>query len=268
MNLVNGDAAEITGEFWRMMSYIVLKKIAMVSAVCVIGLAVFAGGHLDLGNPGRADIVVEREGYALGYSKKHHQAKWVQYRLGKEQVLSKAVLRTDDFRPDPEIPSTALDMKDYSKSGYDKGHLAPAEDMRYSDKAESESFLMSNMSPQIRGFNRGIWKRLERQIRKFAHSEGSIVVVTGPVFSFFGGRKLGEMSVAQKFYKVVYSEGPKPKMIAFLVPHQSTLADIKVFVCTVARVEAETGLKFFDKLPKDVQRDLKTRSSPSEWGLE
>ena len=56
--------------------------------------------------------------------------------------------------------------------------------------------------------------------------------------------------------------------IRFIIPHQSTQADIKVFVCTVARVEAETGLKFFDKLPKDVQKDLKTRSSTSEWGLE
>lgn len=246
---------------------ITIKKTMLAAMLSLFGSA-NAAGHLDIGKPGSADVVLERTGYAVGYSKQHHQAKWVQYRLKKEHVLSTGkVDRTNDFRPDPELPSTSSDMKDYSKSGYDKGHLAPAEDMRYSAKAESESFFMSNMSPQIQGFNRGIWSRLERQIRRFAHEEGSIVVVTGPIFPSFGGRKLGDMSVAGKFYKVVYSEGPKPKMIAFIVPHEASSADIKNFVCTVGQVEKETGLRFFTKLPTDIQKDLKTKSSPSDWGL-
>ena len=244
-----------------------MKDIILAVMLLLLG-TVNAAGHLDVGKPGGVDVVLERTGYVVGYSKRHHQAKWVQYRLKKEHVLSMSkVDRTNDFRPDPELPSASSDMKDYSKSGYDKGHLAPAEDMRYSAKTESESFFMSNMSPQIQGFNRGIWSRLERQIRRFAHEEGSIVVVTGPIFPSFGGRKLGEMSVASKFYKVVFSEGAKPKIIAFIVPHESSSAAIKNFVCTVGQVETETGLRFFDKLPTDVQKDLKTKSSPSDWGL-
>jgi len=246
----------------------VKKFTVTVLAGMLLAAGVNAAGHLDVGKPGGADVVLEREGYAVGYSKRHHQAKWVQYRLKKNQVLStQKVDRSNDFRPDPELPSSASDMKDYTKSGYDKGHLAPAEDMRYSAKGESESFYMSNMSPQIQGFNRGVWKRLEKQVRRFAHDEGSIVVVTGPIFPSFGGRKLGEMSVASKFYKVVYSEGPKPKMIGFIVPHESTASDVTKFVCTVGKVEEETGLKFFSKLPRDVQKELKTKSSPTDWGL-
>ena len=251
------------------MQTVMVKRILITAMIAVLTAGhSYSANHLDVGNPGRADVVIEREGYALGYSKKHHQAKWVQYRLTGKQVLSaEKVARTNDFRPDPQLPATISDMRDYSKSGYDKGHLAPAEDMRYSAKTESESFYMSNMSPQSQSFNRGIWKRLERQVRRFAYEEGSVVVVTGPIFPASGGRKLGEMSVASKFYKVVYSEGTRPKMIGFIVPHDAMGDDIKRFVCTVGKVEEETGLKFFTKLPRDVQRDLKTRSSPSEWGL-
>ena len=224
-------------------------------------------GHLDVGTPGKADIVLEREGYAVGYSKKHHQPLWVQYRLKKEHVLSKDKVERAEIRADPDIPSTASDMKDYSKSDYDRGHLAPAEDMRYSPKTEAESALMSNICPQISGFNRGVWKRLERQIRRFAYEQGSVVVVTGPIFPLIGGRKLGEMTVAKKFYKVVYCDGPKPKMIGFVIPHESTEADIRNFVCTVDLVELETGIRFFDKIPWELQRELKTHSSPSDWEL-
>ena len=227
--------------------------------------------HLALGMPVGGTHVESkvREGYVVGYSMRHYQPLWVQYRLTREDVLSTSkVARSNDFRPDPDFPCTYSLMRDYSKSGYDKGHLAPAEDMRYSAKAESESFLMSNMCPQISGFNRGVWRKLERQIRRFAHDEGAVVVVTGPVLNEFGGRKLGDkMTVADMFYKVVYSEKKPGKMIAFLVPHSSASECLRAYVCTVSAVEEKTGLKFFTNLPKGVQSQLKTKSSPGDWGL-
>ena len=227
--------------------------------------------HVALGAPTGGSYIESkvREGYAVGYSMKHFQPLWVQYRLTRDNVLSTSkVERSNDFRPDPDFPCTYMLMRDYSKSGYDKGHMAPAEDMRYSAKTESESFLMSNMCPQISNFNRGIWKRLEGQIRRFAHDEGSIVVVTGPVVKEFGMRKLGEnMTVPHMFYKVVYSEGGGGKMIAFMIPHSSGSGSLRNYVCTVASVEEKTGLKFFTKLPRDVQAELKTKSSPEDWNL-
>ena len=228
--------------------------------------------HLALGMPVGGSHVESkvREGYVVGYSMRHYQPLWVQYRLTRKDVLSTSkVARSNDFRPDPDFPCTYSLMRDYSKSGYDKGHLVPAEDMRYSAKAESESFLMSNMCPQISGFNRGVWRKLERQIRRFANDEGAVVVVTGPVLKEFGGRKLGDkMTVADMFYKVVYSEKKPEKMIAFLVPHSSSSENLREYVCTVSAVEEKTGLKFFTSLPRGVQSQLKTKSSPGDWGLE
>ena len=248
----------------------IIKKFSCLIArgsVLLMATGAANSGHLDVGSPGKADIVLEREGYAVGYSKRHHQPLWVQYRLRNDNVLSKNKVERMDIRYDPDIPSTASDMNDYSKSGYDRGHLAPAKDMRYSPKAEADCALMSNICPQISGFNRGVWKRLEKQVRRFAYEQGSIVVVTGPIFSRTGSRKLGEIPVASKFYKVVYCDGPKPKMIGFIIPHESTDADVTNFICTVDLVEMESGLRFFDRIPWKLQRELKTHTSPPDWGL-
>ena len=246
----------------------IVRKSLVVAVVALTAFFAAAADHLDLGTPGRQDQILKREGYALGYSRKHMLALWVQYRLTKGNVLTRNSIRTNDFRSDPELPTNGVKARDFSKSGYDKGHLAPAEDMKYSEKAMIESFYMSNMCPQISGFNRGVWKKLEAAVRRFAYNEGSVVVVTGPVFPLIGGRKLGDkITVPSKFYKVVYSEGKNPKMIAFLLPHQSRCGELSNFVCTVAKVEAETGLKFFIRLPEDVQKELKTKSSPEDWGL-
>lgn len=242
-----------------------IKCLLAVAVLTATGFC-FAVDHLDWGAPGKSDKEVRRTGYALGYSEKYEQALWVQYRLTREQVTNKNTVRSNDFKDDPDIPTGSANAKDYSKSGYDKGHLAPAEDMRYSDVAMRESFYMSNMSPQSSGFNRGVWKRLEKTVRRFAFAEGSIVVVTGPIFDKHGGRTIGDgVAVPTAFYKVIYDETPPCKMIAFLLPHESSQKDIKDFVCTVSKVEERTGLKFFPKLSSVVNADLKTRSSPSEW---
>ncbi len=124
--------------------------------------------HLKLGVPGKADTIIDRPGYALGYIEYHEQPAWVVYHFTKEEAVTKAVKRSDDFREDPEIPTGSATLADYRRSGYDRGHLAPAADMAFSVRTMSDSFYMSNMSPQKPAFNRGIWKNLEAQVRYFA----------------------------------------------------------------------------------------------------
>jgi endonuclease G len=242
----------------------------MIFLVQVFLSAISCAGHLDLGDPGCADIVVEHKGYAVGYSRRHCQAKWTQYRLTKENIKSSMGKPRygGGFERDPDIPYMQAWLHDYRKSGYHQGHMVPDLDLRYSAEAEKETFYYSNVSPQIGEFNNGVWKRLENKVRSLAIREGSIVIVTGPVFSMGGERKLGDrITVPEKFFKVIYSEGEKPKMIGFIIPHRSTQSNIKDFVCTVSKVETETGLRFFTKLPPRLLRDLKTLSSPSEWGM-
>ena len=129
----------------------------------------------------KGDIPIIRHlGYEFQYSEKHEQAFWVAYELTKKET-EKAFERTNEFIPDPSVSTGTATVGDYSKSGYDRGHLAPAADMGWSAQAMKESFYFSNMSPQEPGFNRGIWKKLEEQVRTWAKAYDSIYVVTGPV---------------------------------------------------------------------------------------
>ena len=223
--------------------------------------------NLSYGVPGKADSIVEREGYALGYIEKHEQPAWVQYIMTSEEVSSRAAKRGEDFRPDPEIPTGSATPQDYTRSGYDRGHLAPAADMSFSVKAMSESFYMSNMSPQAPQFNRGIWSKLEKQVRHFATKEKRIVVVTGPILPAEKTITIGanRVTVPQYYYKVIYDTTPPEKMIAFVLPNKGSSADLRTFVVTVDRVEELTGLDFFSAVPKEKQEQMERTITVENW---
>ena len=223
--------------------------------------------NLSYGVPGAADSIIEREGYALGYIEKHEQPAWVQYIMTAEEVSRRAAKRGDDFRPDPDVPTGSATPQDYTRSGYDRGHLASAADMSFSAKTMSESFYMSNMSPQAPQFNRGIWSKLEKQVRHFATKEKRIVVVTGPILPAEKTITIGanKVTVPQYYYKVIYDTTPPEKMIGFVLPNKGSNADLRTFVVTVDRVEEMTGLDFFSTVPKEKQEQLERTITVENW---
>ena len=194
--------------------------------------------------------VIKHLGYAFQYSEKHEQAFWVGYELTKKET-EKAFERTDEFIPDPAVSTGTATVADYAKSGYDRGHLAPAADMGWSQQAMAESFYFSNMSPQEPGFNRGIWKNLEEQVRTWAKEYDSIYVVTGPVLKD-GLVQLGPngVSIPKYYYKVILDNtGDDAKAIGFLMPNEASKEPLEKFAVSVDQVEQETGIDFFNKLP-------------------
>ena len=223
--------------------------------------------NLSYGVPGAADTIIEREGYALGYIEKHEQPAWVQYIMTAEEVSGLAAKRGDDFRPDPEVPTGSATPQDYTRSGYDRGHLAPAADMSFSVKTISESFYMSNMSPQTPQFNRGIWSKLEKQVRHFATKEKRIVVVTGPILPAEKTNTIGanRVTVPEYYYKVIYDTTPPEKMVAFVLPNRGSKADLRTFTVTVDRVEELTGLDFFSTVPQPKQEQLEQIITVENW---
>ena len=120
-----------------------------------------------MGNPGKTDIVIDRRGFAVGFSNQHRQPLWMIYKLTAAELQAEPYKRSNRFKHDPLIPRSAY-PKEYTRSGFDRGHLAPAADMAFSRQTMLDSFLMSNMSPQLPGFNRGVWKRLEELVRTIA----------------------------------------------------------------------------------------------------
>ena len=223
--------------------------------------------NLAYGIPGKADYIVDREGYALGYSEYHEQASWVIYRMTYEEATAKVANREDNFREDPQIPSGSATLADYKKSGKDRGHLAPAADMSFSIKTMDESFYMSNMSPQEPDFNRGIWKDLEAQVRSFAITEKDIYVVTGPILPQTKTITIGpnKVTVPDRYYKVVWSRTPPGKMIGFILPNSGSTKSLQSFAVTVDKVEAETGLDFFSEIPQPQQEQLESTLTVDAW---
>ena len=125
-----------------------------------LSFSLFASDKDFLPTGGNGQIVYHN-GFSLQYSEQREQPIWIVYELIKEEVVSKAISRTDNFRPDHSIKTGSATLADYKASGYDRGHLAPAADMGHSKESMSDSFYLSNMSPQVPQFNRGIWKKLE-----------------------------------------------------------------------------------------------------------
>ena len=189
------------------------------------------------------------------------------YKLTRAEIQTQVARRTNRFREDPEIPTGSATNADYRKSGYDRGHLAPAADMAFSVQTMADSFFFSNMSPQVPAFNRGIWKRLEEQVRKFALQEGEIMVVTGPVLPKEKSITIGnnKVTVPDRYYKVVYDLTPPQKMIGFIIPNNGSTRPLQDFAVTVDAVEKETGLDFFSLVPRQEQDRLESTITLDAW---
>ena len=223
--------------------------------------------NLSFGIPGKADTIIDRPGYALGYIEYHEQPAWVIYIMPKAEATTKVAKRTNKFRSDPEIPTGSATTGDYRRSGYDRGHLAPAADMAFSGQTMADSFFMSNMSPQKPSFNRGIWKDLEALVRSFAITERKIVVVTGPILPQEKTITIGanRVTVPTHYYKVIFDLTPPQKMIAFILPNEGSDKALWKFAVSVDAVEKATGLDFFSKLPKEKQKQLESSFSIKAW---
>lgn len=213
------------------------------------------------------DHIIEHTGYTLCFVPQYEQASWVAYVLRGNQLQSAHFDRTNQFMTDPLAKPHSADDDDYNGSGYDRGHLASAEDMSWSETTMRESFYYSNMSPQVPAFNRGVWKRLEELVRYWSSAYDSIYVVTGPVLSN-GLPTIGHDNVAvpQYYYKVILEYNPQGVQgIGFVLPNQASAATLKSFAVSIDSVEHLTGLDFFPKLPDDVEEKVESNLNVDDW---
>jgi endonuclease G len=211
---------------------------------------------LEIPKTKTSEKIISHTGYSLQYNEKYKQANWVAYELTKEET-NKIVERSNKFISDPKVRSVNAFDKDYKASGYDRGHLAPAADMGWSTETMRESFYYSNMSPQLPGFNRGIWKKLEELVRTWAIENKAVYVVTGPVLAK-GLPTIGynKIAVPNYYYKVILDyKKPNIKGIGFILPNESSKSLLQNYAVSIDSVEKVTGVNFFYLL-KDQEEDL------------
>ncbi len=256
---------------------------SILIALCIIGFWVFENFYTpatysNSDGPG-TDVVesnflpssttgeiVAHVNYTLSYSEPHEQAEWVAY------TLKRAHLTYDDrqrpyFIEDPKVKSKSADWRNYKGSGYDRGHLCPAGDRRFSEEAYNETFYTSNISPQDKHFNAGIWNRLEQKVRYWCKKYGDLVVVTGGVLEE-GLPEIGEedVDVPNAFYKIVLrKQGEEVNVLAFLIPAKESQKPLQDFLVSVDEIEQRTGIDFFEKQPKQWQAEVESRVNANSW---
>ncbi len=212
--------------------------------------------------------IIKHEFFTLSYNEKYEQAEWVAYEL-KSSMLLKNHFERPFFIEDPLVGTNSADWKNYKKSGYDKGHLCPAGDMKFSKKAFDDTFFTSNISPQKHDFNDGVWNRLEEKVRYWAKKNKSIYVITGGILKE-GLKSIGKENVAipEFFYKVLlHNDNGNYKMITFLVPSQKSDLPLYKFVIATDELERMTGIDFYPKLPDNIENKLEKNSDYKDWSF-
>lgn len=212
----------------------------------------------------------EHTGYTLCYREEYEQAEWVAYCFTRDELVKNAS-RSNNFHADPSISTGSATPEDYTKSGYDRGHLAPAADLSWSEQAMDDSFYMSNMSPQTPSFNRGIWKKLEEQVRLWVEKFGTVYVVSGPVLEKTAPeyKAIGknQVSVPEYYYKALLArtEDGTFTAIGFILPNEKRTESFYEFAVTIDEVEKRTNLDFFPALPDNIENNVESKIPLSDW---
>lgn len=210
--------------------------------------------------------VISHDHFTLSYHEEYEQAEWVAYALKREH------LTYDDrerpyFVEDPKVPTKSADWRNYRGSGFDRGHLCPAGDRRFSEYAYNQTFYTSNISPQRKDFNAGVWNRLEMQVRAWCKKYGTLQVAVGGVLES-GLEEIGEEDVAvpERYFKII-TRGNTDNMevIAFMMPSYETQRPLQDFVVPIDEVEAATGIDFLHELPDDIENKLEARAKSRAW---
>lgn len=218
---------------------------------------------------GRQETILYHTGYVVSYNSDWKIPNWVAWELTAEEVDGD-LPREDCFMEDPTFDGPQATLADYRNSGYTRGHMVPAADMKWSRKAMEECFYLTNMCPQKADFNSGNWGQLERQCRHWAKRDSAILIVCGPIVGA-SARHIGEgrVTVPTGFFKVILSlHGKTPRAIGFIYPHRNQKgARLEDFMMTVDEVERRVGIDFFAGLPDEVERKVEAQNPAGRWSF-
>ena len=217
-------------------------------------------------NPDLSEQIVKYSGMTISFNPEMHVPNWVAYELTAEEADGREP-RAGGFMVDPDVDGCATPA-DYKNTGFDRGHMAPAADMKWSPEAMHESFYMTNIVPQARSLNSGTWGRLENKCRQRARKDSAIVIISGPVLTDKIEMHIGATGVAvpQRLFKVVMSPySDPPQAIGFLIPNGTLKGGMEAYAVSVDSVETVTGHDFFSALPDDIENRIESQVNFNRW---
>lgn len=214
----------------------------------------------------RQEQIIHHTGYTVSYNKDLKLPNWVSYELTRKEIKGKEK-RSNRFITDPQVRGLIATNTDYAHSGYDKGHMAPAADMKWSPQAMKESFYFSNMCPQHPQLNRRGWKNLEEKIRDWAIADSAIIIICGPIITR-QPKTIGKNKVVvpQQFFKVILSPFVKPmRAIGFLFNNKQSVEPLSTYAVTIDSIEHLTNMDFFAALPDEIENKIEAEADYFQW---
>lgn len=214
----------------------------------------------------RQEQIIRHAGYTVSYNKDWKISNWISYELTRQETQG-SEKRSNRFITDPLVKGIIATNADYARSGYDKGHMAPAADMKWSSTAMKESFYFSNMCPQHPQLNRRGWKNLEEKIRDWAIADSAIIIICGPIIEKYP-QSIGKnkIPVPKQFFKVVLSPFVKPiRSIGFLFDNEQAVEPLSSYTVTVDSIEKITGIDFFAPLPDEIENKIEAEVDFRQW---
>lgn len=215
------------------------------------------------------DKAVQCTGFTVHFNRLRHVPNYVAYRLTRAHIESKPAAYSGKFFAS-DAAEGCPQPHDYAKSGYQRGHMAPAADMKWSGQALRQSYAMINICPQRRELNAGAWLQLEEKVREWAERDDELVVITGPMWKNRTAPivTIGESKVAvpTHFFKVVAAPHARPmRAIAFVLPNGEAESDLTKYAVSVDEVERLTGFNFFSSLPSEEQHRMESNVDTDSW---
>lgn len=224
--------------------------------------------EIPLCTAGQQEQRIAHIGYQVSYNSDWHLPNWVAYQLTAEEVAGEEA-RSNKFLPDPLVDGDPVLTSDYTHSGFDRGHMAPAVDMKWSPQAMRESFYMTNICPQNHSNNAGDWKDLEELVRDLAATYGNIYLACGPVVSDTSNTigTIRRIVVPESFYKVLLRQKADGSWtsIGFVMPNAAGNRPLMTYMLPVDSVENMVGVDFFPLLPDSVENAVESDYTISDW---
>lgn len=215
---------------------------------------------------GMESQIVDYNGYTVSFNKSNHTPNYSAWELTRDETNG-TVKRSNKFMTDRNVEGCA-DTRDYTRSGYDRGHLCPANDMKWSEESMNDCFNMTNMCPQDHDLNNGAWKTLETKSQVWAKRDSLLYIIAGPIYTESDKKRIGDIGVRvpSSFFKIIVAPALKnPRGIAFVYPNMVCSGNMMDYSCTIDQVEELTGYDFFPDMSPELQAKIEAVTSFKEW---
>ncbi|MCB0794215.1 MAG: DNA/RNA non-specific endonuclease [Flavobacteriales bacterium] len=248
-------------------------RMALLSHLENTKLAILRRDLYAMGLPamGQGEKRIDHPGHSLVYDPSHHVPRWTAH-IVTPDIVTGNLARIDTFKADPKATGSIDLFKEYWYSGYDRGHMVPSADMRWSQQALEATYYYSNIAPQAADLNRGVWAELEDWVRRSVrYGNERVFVVTGPVLSEGMDRlstpdAQATVRIPRRYFKAIADlDGPEKKGIAFLLENGPNTEAPMSYAVTIDSIEALTGLDLFHSVPDDIEGAIEAQNDPKPW---